>query len=161
MGKGDKKTRRGKIFSGTYGVRRLRKKNKDSIPFSKKPTGKEVVKHEDKVKEAAEKKIEVKKDVAKENQKVTPTPKKTEKAEKPGQLEEKEDQGKKSKKHPGDTDKTILEEKKATGKEGQVKKAVEQTKEPKPGSPGDKPVQSEKQDNGEMPGDNTPGKPDK
>ncbi len=27
MGKGDKKTRRGKIFKGTYGVSRPRKKN--------------------------------------------------------------------------------------------------------------------------------------
>ncbi|MBE9481247.1 MAG: 30S ribosomal protein THX, partial [Bacteroidetes bacterium] len=29
MGKGDKKTKRGKIILGTYGVRRLRKKKKN------------------------------------------------------------------------------------------------------------------------------------
>ncbi|MDA8871737.1 30S ribosomal protein THX [Flavobacteriaceae bacterium] len=28
MGKGDRKTRRGKIFKGSYGVTRLRKKSK-------------------------------------------------------------------------------------------------------------------------------------
>ena len=31
MGKGDRKTRRGKLFSGTYGVRRRRKKDKPAI----------------------------------------------------------------------------------------------------------------------------------
>jgi len=31
MGKGDRKTRRGKIFRGTFGVSRPRKKNKKSV----------------------------------------------------------------------------------------------------------------------------------
>ena len=31
MGKGDKKTRRGKIIKGTYGVRRLRKKSRKYV----------------------------------------------------------------------------------------------------------------------------------
>ncbi|UCE51447.1 MAG: 30S ribosomal protein THX [Desulfobacterales bacterium] len=35
MGKGDKKTKRGKIFRGTYGVRRPRKKKKKSEAKSK------------------------------------------------------------------------------------------------------------------------------
>lgn len=35
MGKGDKKTRRGKIVNGTYGVRR-RKKKKGSAPVAEK-----------------------------------------------------------------------------------------------------------------------------
>lgn len=35
MGKGDKKTRRGKITLGTYGVRRPRKTKKTYIPASK------------------------------------------------------------------------------------------------------------------------------
>jgi len=36
MGKGDKKTRRGKIAIGTYGVRRPRKGNKEKDQSSKK-----------------------------------------------------------------------------------------------------------------------------
>ncbi len=32
MGKGDKKTRRGKLFMGSYGVRRLRNKKKTNAP---------------------------------------------------------------------------------------------------------------------------------
>ena len=35
MGKGDQKSRRGKISVGTYGVRRPRKKTKTTIPVSK------------------------------------------------------------------------------------------------------------------------------
>lgn len=35
MGKGDKKTRRGKIVNGTYGVRR-RKKKKGTVPLAEK-----------------------------------------------------------------------------------------------------------------------------
>jgi len=31
MGKGDRKTRRGKLFKGTYGVRRPRKKDKKRV----------------------------------------------------------------------------------------------------------------------------------
>lgn len=36
MGKGDKKSKRGKINSGTYGVRRTRKKKKPSATPTKK-----------------------------------------------------------------------------------------------------------------------------
>lgn len=36
MGKGDIKTRRGKIARGTYGVRRLRKSEKKNIPAAAK-----------------------------------------------------------------------------------------------------------------------------
>ena len=35
MGKGDKKTRKGKIFQGSYGVSRPRKKDDDKQPKSK------------------------------------------------------------------------------------------------------------------------------
>ena len=38
MGKGDKKTRRGKITIGSYGVRRPKKKNKSkTVEIKKKP----------------------------------------------------------------------------------------------------------------------------
>ncbi|MCD6332277.1 MAG: 30S ribosomal protein THX [Bacteroidales bacterium] len=41
MGKGDKKTRRGKLFSGTYGVRRPRKKTQSTpVKTTKKTTKK-------------------------------------------------------------------------------------------------------------------------
>lgn len=36
MGKGDKKSKRGKINSGTYGVRRMRKKTKSAAAPAKK-----------------------------------------------------------------------------------------------------------------------------
>ena len=39
MGKGDKKTRRGKIVNGTYGVRRPRKKS-STVVVAKKPKAK-------------------------------------------------------------------------------------------------------------------------
>lgn len=39
MGKGDKKTRRGKIVNGTYGVRRPKKKNVAAV-VAKKPKAK-------------------------------------------------------------------------------------------------------------------------
>lgn len=38
MGKGDKKTRRGKIIMGSYGVRRPRKKTKPIVVAKKKPS---------------------------------------------------------------------------------------------------------------------------
>ena len=38
MGKGDKKTKRGKIIMGTYGVRRPRKKTKPFVVVKKKAT---------------------------------------------------------------------------------------------------------------------------
>ena len=40
MGKGDKKTKRGKIVSGSYGVRRPRKKTVETKPVTKKTTKK-------------------------------------------------------------------------------------------------------------------------
>ncbi len=36
MGKGDKKTKRGKIFKRSYGVRRPKKTNDGSTPVNKK-----------------------------------------------------------------------------------------------------------------------------
>jgi 30S ribosomal protein S31 len=36
MGKGDKKTKKGKIYRGSYGVRRSRKGNKSQRPTAKK-----------------------------------------------------------------------------------------------------------------------------
>ncbi len=38
MGKGDKKTKRGKITRGTFGVRRPRKRTKTSVVVKKKAT---------------------------------------------------------------------------------------------------------------------------
>jgi 30S ribosomal protein S31 len=38
MGKGDKKTKRGKISRGTFGARRLRKKTKPIVAAKKKTT---------------------------------------------------------------------------------------------------------------------------
>ena len=37
MGKGDRRSRRGKLSAGTYGKRRPRKKNKDKKKDKKKP----------------------------------------------------------------------------------------------------------------------------
>ena len=37
MGKGDKKTKRGKIIKGSYGVRRQKKKSDNSKPKGSKP----------------------------------------------------------------------------------------------------------------------------
>lgn len=36
MGKGDRRTRRGKLFRGSHGKTRLRKKNKDKAPEKEK-----------------------------------------------------------------------------------------------------------------------------
>lgn len=38
MGKGDKKTRRGKLFNGSYGVRRPRKKAGGAAPAARTKT---------------------------------------------------------------------------------------------------------------------------
>ena len=59
MGKGDKKTKRGKVFSGSYGKHRLRKKQKAWVAV---PKEKEKVKKEE---TAEEVKAEVKKGVKK------------------------------------------------------------------------------------------------
>ncbi|MFP4059244.1 MAG: 30S ribosomal protein THX [Bacteroidales bacterium] len=37
MGKGDRKTRRGKLFRGSRGVRRPSKKKKDALPVQESP----------------------------------------------------------------------------------------------------------------------------
>jgi len=43
MGKGDRKTRRGKLFSGSFGVRRRKKKNSNTAPaVPQAPKAKEV-----------------------------------------------------------------------------------------------------------------------
>jgi len=70
MGKGDKKSRKGKIARGTYGVRRPRKTEKKYIPTSK-PVSKvkeveKTVKAEKKEK-STEKKASPKKTTKKEN----------------------------------------------------------------------------------------------
>jgi len=44
MGKGDKKTRRGKITMGSFGVRRLRKRNKPNVVVATKKKTKAPVK---------------------------------------------------------------------------------------------------------------------
>ncbi|MCK5775676.1 MAG: 30S ribosomal protein THX, partial [Bacteroidales bacterium] len=56
MGKGDKKTKRGKINSGSYGNKRPRKKVKDIVIPAKK--AKKPTKKEELVKEEAPKKVE-------------------------------------------------------------------------------------------------------
>ena len=85
MGKGDQKTRRGKLFSKTYGVRRPRKKNKSTY----KPVGiSKAVAEEKKVKPVNEVKVEevVEKEVVdqiSEPAEVIPEGKKEEKKEAP------------------------------------------------------------------------------
>ncbi len=58
MGKGDKKSRRGKITMGSYGVKRPRKKNKPAVVATKKVVAKKVATPKA---EAAPKKVAVKK----------------------------------------------------------------------------------------------------
>jgi 30S ribosomal protein S31 len=61
MGKGDKKTKRGKIISGTYGVRRRRKRK---VALVETQESKKVIKKTSaKTKEAVRKKSPVKKEV--------------------------------------------------------------------------------------------------
>lgn len=50
MGKGDKKTRRGKIVIGSSGVRRSRKKNKKGAITTHKPVESKEIKAESQVK---------------------------------------------------------------------------------------------------------------
>jgi len=57
MGKGDKRTRKGKIIAGTYGVYRPKKKNSASTVVAKKAV----------VKKAEPKKVEAKKAEPKKN----------------------------------------------------------------------------------------------
>ena len=54
MGKGDKKTRKGKINIGSYGVRRKRKMKKISVPTDKKVKTKPVKAQEPKPRKVAE-----------------------------------------------------------------------------------------------------------
>jgi len=44
MGKGDKKTKRGKIVNGSYGVRRPKNKKASVVISSEKPTKKQTAK---------------------------------------------------------------------------------------------------------------------
>jgi ribosomal small subunit protein bTHX len=69
MGKGDKKTKRGKIVLGSYGVRRKRKANK--AVFTK------VDKEAKKVAKKVVKEVEIVEDVKPAEEKKTKTPKKT------------------------------------------------------------------------------------
>ena len=75
MGKGDKKTKRGKIIKGSYGARRLRKKKK-TVVLTEKPVAKETKKKAAKVEAAPEKaapeKETVKKEVKSGNIKIVP-----------------------------------------------------------------------------------------
>jgi ribosomal small subunit protein bTHX len=57
MGKGDKKSKRGKIILGSYGVRRRRKTNKKIIPATSAPVEEKV---ESKANVKTEEKVEVK-----------------------------------------------------------------------------------------------------
>lgn len=76
MGKGDKKTKKGKITSGSYGVTRM-KKSANAVVVKPKPKAKKV---EEVVEEAAPKKVATKKTAAakKPAAKKAPAKKKTE-----------------------------------------------------------------------------------
>ena len=65
MGRGDKKSKKGKRFKGSYGVVRPRKKNNDD----------NTIKHKNKLEEKVEKKVEEKKKTT--TKKKTKTKKKT------------------------------------------------------------------------------------
>ncbi|MDA3823432.1 MAG: 30S ribosomal protein THX [Bacteroidales bacterium] len=93
MGKGDKKTKRGKIFGGSFGRTRPRKKTKETIvakPAKKatKPVEKVEVKPEPVAKEAPVVKEVAEKPVA--EKKAAPKPK-ADKAEKPKEVKPKEE----------------------------------------------------------------------
>ena len=75
MGKGDKKSKRGKIILGSYGVRRRRKVAKKFIPAALAPV-------EEKIEIKAEVKTEVKKAAPKRKPKAAATPKPAEEKEK-------------------------------------------------------------------------------
>ena len=81
MGKGDKKTKRGKIILGSYGVRRKRKTNKDAfvkdVTTTKMTKEVEVIEAVEPVEIVAEAKP-VKEKKAKETKKDTPAKKKKE-----------------------------------------------------------------------------------
>ncbi len=79
MGKGDKKSKRGKIVLGTYGVRRRRKTSKKSIPPVSAPIKE---KAEEKVGEKAEVKVKAKAE-AKAEPKSAPAKRKTKTAAPP------------------------------------------------------------------------------
>ncbi len=66
MGKGDKKTRRGKIIMGTYGRLRRRKKTKATVSTTAKPAAKQ--KTTAKAKPATKAKTTVKKKAAEEEE---------------------------------------------------------------------------------------------
>jgi|WetSurSiteA1Bulk_404760.scaffolds.fasta_scaffold140255_1 30S ribosomal protein S31 len=68
MGKGDKKSKRGKIILGSYGVRRRRKAAKKIIPAVPAPV-------EEKIEAVAEVKAEVKKAAPKRKPKAAAAPK--------------------------------------------------------------------------------------
>ncbi len=80
MGKGDKKTKRGKIIKGSYGVRRPRKKSTYPVGEKKEAKVEEIV--EESLKKAPTKKVAAK--TTEEKPKTTAkksAPKKTEKVE--------------------------------------------------------------------------------
>jgi len=86
MGKGDKKSKRGKIIMGSYGVRRPRNKAKADVIVVEKPKKvKTVEKKEAKAPKASAAKTTAKKTAAKET-----TAKKTTKAKEPKESTEKE-----------------------------------------------------------------------
>ena len=88
MGKGDRKSRKGKIIMGSFGVRRLRKKNRAVVIKPVKEKAKEVkaeVKHEAVPEVVAAKEVKAKaapKTPAKAKAKETAVPKEAPKAKK-------------------------------------------------------------------------------
>jgi 30S ribosomal protein S31 len=85
MGKGDKKTKRGKIFMGSYGVRRPKKVKKTVTPEPAKELNKKTIKKEEVVIENVIPKEEKTKKV-----KSTPEPKKSVAEEKPKKVNKEE-----------------------------------------------------------------------
>jgi len=118
MGKGDKKSRRGKIIIGTYGVRRRRKKHSkphDIAPVKKKEIPKKIIEKAEPVKEelvvaevpqtkATKPKTKPKDILPQEPEKKSEKTEKTEKVEKPVKAKETE-KAKKTKK-PGKAEKS-------------------------------------------------------
>ena len=83
MGKGDIKTRRGKLFRGSYGISRPRKRKVRGVPGPEMAQLKDTAKKEIKPKATTEqiKEVEVKEEIVQEATVVEPTPEVTAKVE--------------------------------------------------------------------------------
>lgn len=68
MGKGDIKTKKGKITKGTFGVRRPKKANKNAAPVAKKAKPKKATAKKPATKKAEAKKTTEKKPAAKKKE---------------------------------------------------------------------------------------------